>query len=194
MRFSILMGSPRLGGNTAELCKPFREELARAGAEVEYITLADKTIASCKACYACQDVAEGYGCVQHDDMYPIFDALCRADCIVLATPIYTWFCPAEMKRVLDRHFGMNKFYRGAQGSFLAGKSMALLLTHGYEADFACTPFVTAMEHFCEHSSIGYLGMYSVRDLDDLASFQTAEAVAGARAFAARLVETLKAED
>jgi len=32
MKALILMGSPRLHGNTAELCKPFMEELIRQGA------------------------------------------------------------------------------------------------------------------------------------------------------------------
>ena len=41
MNVLILMGSPRLHGNTAELCKPFMEELKENGAEVRYVTLAD---------------------------------------------------------------------------------------------------------------------------------------------------------
>lgn len=48
MKFCVLMGSPRLKGNTAELCKPFMLELKRTGSEVKYITLADKQIASSK--------------------------------------------------------------------------------------------------------------------------------------------------
>lgn len=42
MNFLILMGSPRLHGNTAELCKPFIRELEEANAQVRYVTLADK--------------------------------------------------------------------------------------------------------------------------------------------------------
>ena len=71
MNFLLLMGSPRLYGNTAELCKPFREELEQAGAQVRYVTLADKTIHPCKGCYACQNVEGAYGCVQQDDMQGI---------------------------------------------------------------------------------------------------------------------------
>jgi len=39
------MGSPRPNGNTAELCKPFMDELRQHNAEVDYITLHDKNIA-----------------------------------------------------------------------------------------------------------------------------------------------------
>lgn len=35
MKVLVLMGSPRLHGNTAELCKPFMEELTKQGAEVK---------------------------------------------------------------------------------------------------------------------------------------------------------------
>ena len=42
MNVLILMGNPRLHGNTAELCKPFMKELKAGGADVRYVTLADK--------------------------------------------------------------------------------------------------------------------------------------------------------
>lgn len=38
MNIVILMGSPRLCGNTAELCKPFMDELKENGAKVRYVT------------------------------------------------------------------------------------------------------------------------------------------------------------
>lgn len=181
------MGSPRLHANTAELCKPFIEELKANGAEVTYITLADKTILPCKGCYACQKVSGEYGCVQKDDMQSIVNEICAADCIVFAAPIYTWYCPAEMKALLDRHFGLNKYYGSATGSLWAGKRVALLLTHGYETEYAVSPFVTGIERLCEHSKLHYCGFYSVRDIDDLASFTTQEAISGAKAFAVKLL-------
>ena len=42
MNIVILMGSPRLCGNTAELCKPFMDELKENDAKVRYVTLADE--------------------------------------------------------------------------------------------------------------------------------------------------------
>ena len=187
MNFLILMGSPKLHGNTAELCKPFREELEKNRAQVRYVTLADKNIHPCLGCYTCQDVSGEYGCVQKDDMYPIVEDVLWADCIVLATPIYTWYCTPQMKAVLDRHYGLNKYYRSAQGSLWAGKQVAILATHGYDREYGAGPFETGVRRLCEHSHLNYLGMYSVRDEDDLASFQTEEAVAGARAFARQLM-------
>jgi len=184
MNVLILMGSPRLHGNTAELCKPFMEELKDKGAAVRYVTLADKDIKPCKGCYACQEVGGSYGCCQHDEM-PVADIL-WADLIVLATPIYAWYCAAPMKNVLDRHYGFNKFYGSAKGSLWAGKKVAILATHGYEGAYATDPFEMGVQRLCKHSKLDYLGLYSVQDEDDLASFRTEAAVEGAKAFAREL--------
>lgn len=190
MNFCILMGSPRLQGNTSELLKPFIEELQSKDIDVTYITLVDKKINPCKGCYACQNIEGEYGCVQKDDMYEIVDSLIKADCIILATPIYTWYCPSEMKAVLDRHFGLNKFYRSATGSLWENKNCAIIATHGYDRAYGAEPFEMGIKRFCDHSNLNYLGMYSVRDEDDIHSFRTEEAKVGAREFARQLIDKL----
>lgn len=187
MKVLILMGSPRLQGNTAELCKPFMEELKANGAQVRYVTLADKNIQPCKGCYVCQDVAGAYGCVQKDDMFAVVEEIQWADLIVLATPIYAWYCAAPMKNVLDRHYGLNKYYGSAEGSLWAGKKVAVIATHGYDGTYATDPFAIGMERLCKHSNLTYMGLYSVQDEDNLASFRTAEATEGARAFARKVM-------
>ena len=186
MHVLILMGSPRLNGNTAELCKPFMEEMEAQGASVRYVTLADKEIKPCQGCYACQEVSGRYGCAQQDQM-PVEDIL-WADLIVLATPIYAWYCAAPMKNVLDRHYGFNKYYGSAEGSLWAGKRVAILATHGYDGAYATDPFEMGIQRLCKHSGLIYRGLYSVRDQDNLASFQSPEAVEGAKNFARKLVQ------
>lgn len=181
------MGSPRLEGNTAELLKPFLEELRKNDAEVEYITLSDKNIMPCKGCFACQNVSGEYGCVLDDDVHRIIESIVFSDYIILATPIYSWYCTAPMKALLDRHFGLNKFYGSGSGSLWEGKRVAIVATHGYDTEYGAGPFEMGIKRLCEHSSLEYLGMYSVRDEDDLASFQTEEAVNGAREFARKLM-------
>ena len=186
MNVLILMGSPRPHGNTAELCKPFMEELRVNGADVRYVTLADKDIRPCMGCYACQEVSGEYGCCQKDEM-PVDDIL-WADLIVLATPIYAWYCAAPMKNVLDRHYGFNKYYGSAEGSLWAGKKVTIIATHGYDGAYATDPFEMGIQRLCKHSNLEYVGLYSVQDEDNLASFQTADAVAGAKAFARKCME------
>ena len=184
----ILMGSPRLNGNTAELLKPFIEELKNNGCETNYITLSDKNILPCKGCYGCQYVEGRYGCVQTDDVEKIMGAIIESDYIIFATPIYTWYCTAPMKALLDRHYGLNKFYGKVKESLWAGKKVAIVATHGYENAYAAGPFVTGIQRLCEHSKLNYLGIYSVRHEGSIADFQTEEAIAGAKAFARRLLK------
>lgn len=188
MKICILNGSPRLNGNTAELLKPFMEELTNAGATVDNQTLAKLRIASCKGCYHCQDVPEVYGCKQADDMEVVANSILASDLIVLATPIYTWFCTTELKSVLDRFYGFAKYYRSAKGNLVEGKRVAILATHGYDASYAADPFVIGIQRMCEHYHMHYDGMFSVRDVDNLASFQTKKAQSGAREFARYLLQ------
>jgi len=180
------MGSPRINGNTAEILKPFILQLEREGCDVAYITLSDKNIKPCKGCYACQQVENEYGCVQTDDVAEMMDKVIDSDCVVFATPIYSWYCTAPMKALLDRHYGLNKFYGIAKGSLWEGKKIAIVATHGYDADYGANPFETGIKRLCEHSNLTYMGMYSVRDEDDLASFQKEKAIVGAKDFALRL--------
>ena len=161
MKILILMGSPRLNGNTAELCRPFIKRLEKRGAQVSYIPVEELDISPCRACYACQNISGEYGCVQQDDMYEIVREIIAADCIILATPIYSWYCPAKLKAVLDRHYGLNKYYGNSEGSLWAGKRVGIIATHGYEGDYATSPFETGVERLCKHSNLKYVGMYSV---------------------------------
>ncbi len=188
MNVLILQGSPRRL-NTEALCRPLTEELEQNGAAVTYVRLADRQIAPCRGCYACQQVSGVYGCAVRDDMYAIIEQIRAADLLILATPIYSWYCTGEMKAMLDRLYGMNKYYGAGTGRlWKAGARMAILATHGYEQDYAVEPFRTGIERLCAHSHLGFAGLYSVRDLDDLASFLTPEAQEGARAFARSLLK------
>ncbi|MDO4200026.1 MAG: flavodoxin family protein [Clostridia bacterium] len=96
----ILSGSPRKNGNSELLCEEFLRGADEAGHEVEIVTLFDKKINYCKACYYC----EGHGgtCVIKDDMAEILEKISEADVIVLASPVYFYSICAQMKAVIDR--------------------------------------------------------------------------------------------
>jgi len=182
------MGSPRINGNTAELCKPFISELRLHQAEVEYITLHEKNIAPCSGCYCCQSVADTYGCALQDDMQDIIEKILWADVVVFATPIYTWQVTAPMKAVMDRMFGLDKFYGTApRATLIKGQALALIATCGYDPAYGADLLDEAIRRWCTHSELQYLGMYAVRDEDNLASFKTPEAISGAEAFAQNIL-------
>lgn len=188
MKICIIMGSLRPNQNTAELCKPFIDELQKNGAQTQYITLYDKKIAPCVGCYQCQDTAGTYGCSIQDDMQSIIHDILKADVLVFATPIYIWQATPPMKAFMDRMYGLNKFYGTAPHCTLNEKqSYALLATCGYDIEYGAGLLDEGIRRWCTHSGLSYLGMYAVRDEDNVASFQTDEATQGARKFAKHVV-------
>lgn len=189
MKACIFMGSPRKNGNTATLLQSFVNTLQSQEVETEVMVLADQNIAGCKGCYQCQNVQDAYGCVQNDDMQKAVDMIVSSDLIVFATPIYTWYCTVEMKALLDRHFGLNKFYGTAKGSLWEGKAVAILATHGYERGYACDPFEIGIKRLCEHSHLNYVGLYSAIDSDEMGVVINEEIEDGIRAFVKFLIKS-----
>ncbi|MCL2397041.1 MAG: flavodoxin family protein [Defluviitaleaceae bacterium] len=191
MRVCVLMGSPRPNGNTAELCKPFIHELELNQADVEYIHLHGKNISPCLGCMYCQDIADEYGCMQHDDMQDIVKSILWADILICATPIYSWQATPPLKTVMDRMFGLNKFYGAAPRETISKtKAIGLIATCGYEPEYAADLLDEAIRRLCKHSDIPYAGMYAVRDGDEdnLEAFRTEDAVAGSKEFAQKILQ------
>ena len=124
----ILLASPRKQGNTAALTAPFAAELERLGWSCRTVWLYDLELRPCRACRVCQQDWTVFGCPQEDDMQEIFDSVLACDLLVLATPIYSWYCTPPMKAVLDRLvYGMNKYYGREKGpSLWEGKPVALM--------------------------------------------------------------------
>ena len=190
MNVCILMGSPRKQGNTAALLVPFCEELRKGGAEVETYWLYDLEIRPCTACRACQKDWTVFGCAQKDDAGFLFDRIIASDLIVLATPIYSWYCTPPMKALMDRMvYGMNKYYGEGKGpSLLAGKSLALLETCGYRPEKGCDLFEEGVRRYCKHSALKYLGSHAERHLGYGTVFMDGNKESRTREFARRLLK------
>ena len=185
MNVCILMGSPRAAGNTAALLHPLTEELTAQGAAVDTHWLCRKQIKPCTACRACQGDWSRFGCPQEDDMQVLFDAVLRAQLLILATPIYSWYCTPPMKAALDRLvYGMNKYYGAEKGpSIWRGKRVALVTTCGYRPEQGADLWEEGMKRYCKHSNLVYLGMLAERDLGYQAVFMSQDKERHAREFA-----------
>ena len=190
MKFSILMGSPRKNGNTQALLAPFIDELKALGHEMDLYWLIDMDIKDCVACRTCQRDWSVFGCKFNDDMQQIFDSVIASDSIVLASPIYSWYCTAPMKAALDRLvYGMNKYYGEEKGpSIWAGKHLSIITTCGYRPDKGADLFEEGIKRYCKHSALIYDGMLAERDLGYKTVFMNDEKVRHAKEFAHFLVE------
>jgi multimeric flavodoxin WrbA len=189
----ILMGSPRKKGNTIQLLTPFIQEMEAHGCECKTVWLYDKDIRPCTACRGCQKDWTIFGCVQKDDMQEIFDDILACDLLVLATPIYSWYCTPPMKAVLDRLvYGMNKYYGDERGPAIwAGKQIALITTCGYAPDKGADLFEEGMKRYCKHSQLQYVDMLCERDLGYKSIFMDDTKAGHACEFAHKMLQLMQ---
>lgn len=95
----IISASLRKNSNSEKLAAAFADGANTAGHRAELISLADKSVAFCKGCLACQKTGE---CVIKDDASRIVQKMLKADVLVFATPIYFYEMCGQMKTMLDR--------------------------------------------------------------------------------------------
>jgi len=189
----VLFGSPRKNGNTAALLNVVAEELAQGGADMETIWLYDQNIRPCTACRACQQDRSVFGCSQQDDMQMIFDSTLACDLLVLATPIYSWYCTPPIKAALDRLvYGMNKYYGKEKGpSLWEGKLVALITTCGYRPERGADLWEEGIRRYCRHSRLSYLGMLAERHMGYDTVFMDSGKEDRARTFASMLLSKME---
>ena len=128
----FIHGSPRMNGNTRVLAGAAMAALAEAGVQSGEIDAPrlDFKHPGCLACYKCQQ-STAYGCHLDDGLARAVATLPEYDAVVLATPLYWFSYPAQVKMLIDRMFSLIKFGENHEVlSPLAGKPLALLATCG----------------------------------------------------------------
>lgn len=108
----VLVGSPRINGNTELLAQAFAEgvrkqpepqhgETGLPRHEVEILNVARMNIAHCIGCNTCFK-REGNACARHDDMDNVYAAMARAEILVIASPVYFYGISSQMAACIDR--------------------------------------------------------------------------------------------
>ena len=166
MKICCLKGSPRKNGNTNALVKKALDSFLEEGCSVESFDLYGMDLRPCLACRGCQKDWTVVNCVQEDDMAGILEAVMACDLLLLATPIYSWYCTAPMKAALDRMvYALNMYYGDERGpSLWKGKRVALITTCGYRPEKGADLFEEGMKRYCKHSQLEYTGMLCERHL------------------------------
>ena len=116
----VLTGSPRNGGNSDLLADAFIKGASDAGHEVVKVKTDQKSIKGCKACNACY--SKGAACVFNDDFNEVAPLLESSDVIVMATPVYWYTFPTQLKAVIDKiyaPFGGKRPIKGKECIFMA---------------------------------------------------------------------------
>jgi len=98
-----ISGSPRKGGNTEILLRQALDGATEAGADVEFLRVADHEINPCDGCWACQETGK---CHIDDDMQLVYGKLLEANGIIFATPVYWFGMTGQLKILIDRTFAL----------------------------------------------------------------------------------------
>jgi len=99
MKVIGISASPRLNGNSDLLLRQALAGAESAGAQTEYIRLADLKIAPCIECNSCYKTGS---CVVKDDYHTISAKMLEADRLIFATPIFFMAVCAQAKALIDR--------------------------------------------------------------------------------------------
>lgn len=91
--------SPRLKGNSDLLLRRALEGAESAGAQTEYIRLADLDIAPCNECNNCYKAGD---CTLEDNYQPLIEKILHADLLIFATPIFFMTVCSQAKILIDR--------------------------------------------------------------------------------------------
>lgn len=94
-----ICGSPHTNGNTSKLIKKILEGCEKAGADTEFISLANKRILFCEACYKCLKEKE---CVLEDDLNEIRKKMIESDGLIIGSPTYNREITGQLKTFYDR--------------------------------------------------------------------------------------------
>jgi len=100
MKVLAVCGSPRPQGNTRLLLETALKVLEGHGIATEYLSLHDKDIRPCLACYKCAQ--DKNRCAQEDDFMPVFEAMTAADGLLVGSPVYFGSATPNLMALLDR--------------------------------------------------------------------------------------------
>jgi len=102
MKIVLIEGSPRRGGNTAQLAGLLAEHLQESGADVARISVAERYFEPCNGCNACLKTGECVIDDERDAMPAIYQELENCDGLLWMTPLYFAGVPAQLKALIDR--------------------------------------------------------------------------------------------
>ncbi len=99
MKVIAFLGSPRVEGNTEVLLNEALRGVREEGHEITIFRPSQMDISPCLNCDGCVDTGR---CIIHDDMEGVYEAIRRGDRFVLASPIFFFGLPAQLKAMIDR--------------------------------------------------------------------------------------------
>lgn len=98
MKVFAILGSPRKG-NSEILLKTAIDRCIQSYHEINLIRASELSISGCTGCDGCKDTGK---CIIHDDMDNVYELIKKSHRIIIATPIFFFGVPAQLKLLIDR--------------------------------------------------------------------------------------------
>lgn len=116
----LISGSPREKGNTMLILRECAKIIESEGLETEILSLANREIKACKACYTCEKI---HRCIIKDDLDMFIKKIKEADGLIIGSPIYFRAARGDLLNLLQRigmiNFSNTPFLKGKVGGAIA---------------------------------------------------------------------------
>jgi multimeric flavodoxin WrbA len=167
-----ISGSMRGHGNTAQLVRAVLDEVAKAGIETEYVSLAGLTIGPCTGCEVCRK--EDF-CTVHDDWDAIVERMLEAEVLVLGSPTYYYDVNGQTKNFIDRTYSL---YHRRRLAGRGGVAIAVQANAGGPRSVETIEGFLSAHEFVSLGSVVGTGYGAGEGGSDLAAADEARAAAG----------------
>lgn len=172
MNILAFLGSPRVGGNSEILLNETLKAVDPSKHKILFFRLNQMDIKPCQNCGGCDETGI---CVIQDAMGEIYDAIRKADRIILASPIFFFSLSAQTKIMIDRcqAFWCEKYLlKRSLSSGQPGRKGLLLLVGGMKSEIGvkCGD-ATAKAFFrsisiTEHETLSFLSVDAKGAIND----------------------------
>lgn len=98
MKILAIHGSPRKG-NSEILLNEALKHCKKNFVEIDFINPCNLNISGCTACDGCRHTGQ---CIISDDMEIVYPLLKQSDRVIIASPIFFFGIPAQLKTMIDR--------------------------------------------------------------------------------------------
>jgi multimeric flavodoxin WrbA len=156
MKALIINGSPHANGTTRRALDEVAQELQNNGVETEIMTIGNKAIRGCIACWRCDGRCRAFD----DEVNQALAVMEQCDALVLGTPVYFASPNGTMLSFLDRMFsaGKDEAFAGKPAACVAvarraGTTVSLDALAKYPA-IRAMPIVTSTYWCMVHGSSG----------------------------------------
>jgi multimeric flavodoxin WrbA len=159
MELLAIYGSPRAGGNSDLLLNSFVAGAESSGCQITRLYVRKLKIFPCIACGEC----EKGECLLKDDMQAVYPLLLQTDAVIVATPVYFYNVPAQLKALIDR---CQLFWRRNKGKKLSlFKPGYLIAVGGTRGRHLFDGIILTIKYFFFTFSVKLKASWTYADID-----------------------------